>query len=89
MTTYTHTIGDLEYDIEIDGGDYYVSDIHTDLGIDVEDLFFIDKKTMKQVNYGQWLADQAYQDFLDNWGSAKAMNDASYADDCNALRGEE
>jgi len=87
MTTFTHTIGDLEVTIEIDGGDYYVSDIHTDLGIDIDDLYFVDK-TGKQVNYGQWLADEVYQKFLDDWGSVKAMNDANYADDYNAMKGE-
>ena len=88
MTTFTHTIGDLEVTIEIDGGDYYVSDIHTDLGIDIDDLYFVDKKTMKQVNYGQWLADKVYQKYLDDWGSVHALNAATYADDYNAMKGE-
>ena len=73
MKTYSHTIGDVEVEIEVTSDDYYISDVMIDLGIDPNDLYFICPKSMKQVNYVDWLGDIAYNAFLDEHGSFDAM----------------
>ena len=80
MKTYSHTIGDIEVEIEITPDDYYISDIIGDIGIDPDDLFFICHRSMKQVRYSDWLGDIAYTAFLDEYGSYSAM--------CNEDRGD-
>jgi len=87
MTSYTHTFGEIEYDVNINGGDVFIETVYTDLGIDPDDLFFIPKgKPLKPngepnyVSFSQHLCDEAYEDFLDNWGSQKALDEANYGD---------
>ena len=82
---YSHTFGDIEYEIEINGDDYFVSHIYIDFGIDADDLYFMDKN-MKQVSFTQFLADKAYEEFLDEFGSvsgciAEGMADHKYEED--------
>ena len=81
---YSYTYGDIEYEIEIDGGDVFISDI-MDFGMDADDLYFMDKN-MKQVNFSQFLADKAYESFLDEFGSvsgciAEGMADHKYEEE--------
>ena len=81
---YSHTFGDIEYEIEIDGGDVFISDI-MDFGMDADDLYFMDKN-MKQVSFSQFLADKAYESFLDEFGSvsgciAEGMADHKYEEE--------
>ena len=78
---YDCTVGDVEFEIEIDGEDMYISSVYTDLGMDVDDLYFICKKTNKQVNYGEWLLEQAYEKFIDEWGSVENLERERHADD--------
>jgi len=82
---YSHTHGDIEYEIEIDGGDYFISDIQFDFGMDADDLYFMDKN-MKQVSFTQFLADKAHEAFLDEFGSvsgciAEGMADHKYEEE--------
>ena len=81
---YSHTFGDIEYEIEIDGGDVFISDIMY-FGMAADDLYFMDKN-MKQVNFSQFLVDKAYEAFLDEFGSvsgciAEGMADHKYEED--------
>ena len=82
---YSHTFGDIEYEIEIDGGDVFISDI-MDFGMDADDLYFIDKRTNKQVNFAEHLIEKAHEAFLDEFGTvsgciAEGMADHKYEEE--------
>ena len=93
MTTYTTYFGDIEYDVVIDGGDVYVDNVYTDLGMDISDLFFVPRDkpfksdgTPNYVSLEQRMCEFAYEKFLDEWGSEKAFDDSNYADDKHDLQ---
>ena len=87
MVSFTHTFGDIEYDVSINGGDVFIETVYTDLGINLEDLYFIpqrkpltSKGELNYISFEQHLCDVAYEAFLDEWGSEIACNRDTYGD---------